>query len=214
MVIWQRAIPLMCDAAVQAGHADEALETIDWMDAVPGGSSPVLRMSVAYGRAVLAQGPQAEPLFAQALTLSEQSAPFEHARLQLAYGIWLRRHRRTLEARESLRSARDTFDVLGAMPWAERARHQLRAAGEPSQQRAVSPAEQLTPAELDIARLAAQGMTNREIGQRLYLSHRTVGAHLYRIFPKLDITSRRELAGLFLPSEQRPGPPTGTSPPL
>jgi DNA-binding CsgD family transcriptional regulator len=204
MVPWQRVVPMMCDAAIQSGHTDEAQEIIDWMAAVKGGDSPILRNSVAYGRAVLAEGPDAERLFEVALRCSAAETPFEHGRLLLAHGIWLRRQRRPTDARDSLRKARDVFDDLGARPWGDRARQQLRASGEHSQPPAPNAAGRLTPQELEIARLAAQGMTNREIGQRLYLSPRTVGAHLYRIFPKLDITSRRELS-LILPGTDQGG---------
>jgi DNA-binding NarL/FixJ family response regulator len=85
------------------------------------------------------------------------------------------------------------FDALGAIPWGERARRELRAAGEASRHRAPDARDQLTPHELQIAQLAAGGLTNREIGQRLYLSHRTVSSHLHRIFPKLGVASRSEL---------------------
>ena len=89
--------------------------------------------------------------------------------------------------------ARETFDALGLVPWSERARQQLRATGETSRPRTPHARDQLTPQELQIVQLAAEGMSNREIGQRLYLSHRTVSSHLYRVFPKLGITSRAEL---------------------
>jgi DNA-binding NarL/FixJ family response regulator len=86
------------------------------------------------------------------------------------------------------------FDVIGAAPWAEQAQAELRAAGGRTARRGPTTADLLSPQEVQIARLAAEGLSNREIGQRLYLSHRTVGSHLYRIFPKLDITSRSQLA--------------------
>jgi DNA-binding NarL/FixJ family response regulator len=93
-----------------------------------------------------------------------------------------------------LRAAVEGFDALGVIPWSQRARQQLRATGETSRPRTLGACDQLTPQELQIAQMAADGLTNREIGQKLYLSHRTVGSHLYRIFPKLDITSRAQLA--------------------
>ena len=94
---------------------------------------------------------------------------------------------------QRLRAARDTFDALGADPWSERARDELRAAGESSRKREPGVLEQLTAQELQVAQMAAQGLSNREIGQKLYLSHRTVGSHLYRIFPKLGVTARSQL---------------------
>ena len=80
------------------------------------------------------------------------------------------------------------------VPWGERARQELRASGEKSSPRVAGARDQLSPQELQIAQMAADGLTNREIGEKLYLSHRTIGSHLYRIFPKLDITSRAQLA--------------------
>jgi len=115
------------------------------------------------------------------------------ARLLLAYGAWLRRQRRVAESRAPLRAAREAFDALGAVPWGERARQELRAAGEASHHRTPRAWDRLSPQELQIARLAADGLSNREIGQQLYLSHRTVSSHLYRVFPKLGISSRSQL---------------------
>jgi DNA-binding NarL/FixJ family response regulator len=111
----------------------------------------------------------------------------------LAYGMWLRRQRRVAESRSALRAARDAFDALGALPWGERARQELLASGERSRRRSPETWDLLTPQELQIAKMTADGLSNKEIGQRLYLSHRTVGSHLYRIFPKVGITSRSEL---------------------
>jgi DNA-binding NarL/FixJ family response regulator len=151
------------------------------------------RLVIAYARAVLSEDADAEELYLAALDSNLAGWPLMHARLLLAYGTWLRRQRRPTEARAPLRSARDAFDAIGAVPWAERARVELRATGESSQRRDVAAVDQLTPQELQIAQLAADGLSNRDIGHRLYLSHRTVGSHLYRIFPKLGITSRVQL---------------------
>jgi len=87
----------------------------------------------------------------------------------------------------------DLFRQVGAPPWEERAEAELRATGETARRRDPSTLDELTPQELQIASLAAEGLSNREIGSRLYLSHRTVGSHLYRVFPKLGITSRAQL---------------------
>jgi DNA-binding CsgD family transcriptional regulator len=119
--------------------------------------------------------------------------PLYRARLELMYGVWLRRQRRAAESRSPLRSARDAFDALGAIPWSERAPQELRASGERSRRRVVASWDQLSPQELQIAHMAAEGLSNREIGPRLFLSHRTVGFHLYRAFPKLGVTSRGQL---------------------
>jgi len=100
-----------------------------------------------------------------------------------------------------LRAARDTFDALGALPWSDRASQELRASGETSRQRVPEARDQLSPQEVQVAGLAASGLSNREIGEKLYLSHRTVASHLYRIFPKLGITSRAELPGALAAGE-------------
>lgn len=97
------------------------------------------------------------------------------------------------DSRAPLRAAPDGFDALSFATLAETARQELRASGETSRRRTPEAWDQLTPQELQIARMAAEGLFNREIGQQLYLSHRTVGYHLHRIFPKLGITSRSQL---------------------
>src|SRR5260370_14053419 len=112
----------------------------------------------------------------------------------MAYGSGLRRQRRIPESRPHLRGARDIFDALGVQPWADKARAELRASGERIPEPARAPRQPLSPQELQIAQMAASGLSNREIADRLFLSHRTVGAHLYRVFPKLGIVSRSELA--------------------
>ena len=158
--------------------------------------SPLLRASLAAAAPMLATD-DAEALFDAALGADLASWPMHRARLQLAYGMWLRRRQQAADSRAPLRAARDTFDALGADAWAERARQELRAAGERSGQPGLRALDLLAPQELQISRLAAEGLSNREIGQQLYLSHRTVRNHLYRIFPKLGITSRAELAAVL-----------------
>jgi DNA-binding CsgD family transcriptional regulator len=117
----------------------------------------------------------------------------------LLYGEWLRRDLRRTEARSHLRAALDTFERLEAAPWTERARNELRATGETTPPaRRLDRLSRLTPQELQVVRLAATGATNREIGGRLFLSPRTVSYHLYKAYPKLGVSSRRELADLEL----------------
>ena len=94
-----------------------------------------------------------------------------------------------------MRAARDAFDALGADAWGDRAREELRASGESRKRHTWNTLDGLTPQELQIVQLAASGLSNREIGRRLYLSHRTVESHLYRVFPRLGISSRSQLAG-------------------
>ncbi|GGS80554.1 AAA family ATPase [Nonomuraea spiralis] len=125
--------------------------------------------------------------------------PWEAARTSLAFGERLRRERNKGSARPHLRAALETFERLGARPWAERARTELRAAGDTSAPAAPDTAlAALSPQELQIVRLAAKGLTNREIGAQLFLSPKTVSYHLYRAFPKLNVASRAQLAGLDL----------------
>ncbi|WP_406340679.1 AAA family ATPase [Streptomyces sp. NBC_01578] len=137
---------------------------------------------------------EALALFTKALAVAgAERWMFDFARVQLAYGERLRRVRATTESRGPLSAALSTFEHLGARPWAERAETELRAAGSGRRRPGASTAHTLTPQELEIARLAASGLTNKQVAERLFLSHRTVGAHLYQIYPKLGITSRAML---------------------
>ncbi|MGW1735176.1 MULTISPECIES: helix-turn-helix transcriptional regulator [unclassified Streptomyces] len=143
---------------------------------------------------------EALTLFTKALaTTGAERWPFDYARVQLAHGERLRRTRATTESRTPLSAALTTFEHLGARPWAERAETELRAAGTSKRHNTTPTTHTLTPQELEIARLAASGLTNKQIAQRLYLSHRTIGAHLYQIYPKLGITSRTMLRDTLEP---------------
>jgi DNA-binding CsgD family transcriptional regulator len=122
--------------------------------------------------------------------------PFDRARLELRFGELLRRARRRTDARRHLRAALDLFAQLGAAPWEQRAAAELRATGETARKRDASTLDDLTPQELQIARLAAEGATNRDIAGRLFLSPRTVDYHLHKVFRKLGVTSRTQLARL------------------
>ncbi|MGW4767366.1 ATP-binding protein [Nocardia sp. NPDC004278] len=187
----------LAEAAVRAGQVDALRELLHGLESAAASTpSPALHIGMRYTQAVLATD-AAEERFAAALAADLTGWPAERGRLHLAYGEWLRRQRRVVESRTHLRTARETFDALGFVAWSERARLELRSAGESSPDRSPDARERLTPHELSIAHLAAQGLTNREIGQRLYLSHRTVSTHLHRIFPKLGISSRSDLAALL-----------------
>ncbi|MGW5385332.1 AAA family ATPase [Nocardia sp. NPDC003963] len=187
----------LADAAVRSGRGDALRDLLDALaPAAARTDSPALHIGLRYARALLATETAADR-FAEMLTADLTGWPAERARAQLAYGEWLRRQRRMVDSRAPLRAARETFDALGFTAWSERARLELRGAGEASPERGRATGEQLTPHELAIARLAAQGLTNREIGQRLYLSHRTVSTHLHRIFPKLGVSARTELAAVL-----------------
>jgi DNA-binding CsgD family transcriptional regulator/tetratricopeptide (TPR) repeat protein len=184
----------LAEAAVPSGHRDDALVLLAEMETLARRTpSPQFQQAMLHARAVLADDTEASRLFEAAIATTAGHSPFTRARLRLAFGAWLRRARRVKEARPLLQAAMEAFDALGTLPWGERARQELRAAGATIARRAPERRAELTPQELQIALMAADGLTNREIGQKLYLSHRTVGSHLYRIYPKLDITSRFEL---------------------
>lgn len=169
--------------------------------------SRVMEVGMVCSRAILCADEGAEDAFLRALETDLDRWPFHRARVLFFYGAWLRRGRRVAESRAPLRAARDIFDALGAQPWAERARGELRASGERSQRAEPELVDELTPQERHIAELAAEGLTNREIGARLFLSHRTVGAHLYRTFPKLGIHSRGQLRAALGTDLDRPAGP-------
>jgi len=185
----------LVEAAIQSGHEQEARDAIATLEPVAAQSrSPVLEIGLRFARALVASDAEAEGLFQAAIT-EDTTLPLMVARSQLAYGLWLRRQRRIAESRGPLRAARDAFQSMGAAPLVERASRELRASGESSPKRLPRASDRLTPQELQIAQMAAAGMSNRDIGQSLFLSHRTVGFHLYRLFPKLGITSRNQLRG-------------------
>ncbi len=165
----------------------------EWRPIAESSGSPYLASQIAYADAVLGDDDTAEDRFRHAIENAGADWADLRARAQLAYGGWLRRNRRSTESRPLLREAAQTLDALGRSEYAERARQELRASGETTRRRIPEAWAQLTPQELQIAQLAADGLTNREVGERLYLSHRTIGSHLYRLFPKLGITSRSQL---------------------
>jgi DNA-binding CsgD family transcriptional regulator len=188
------AIGDFAEAAIQHGDRAEAMAAMMQVEsAVALTPSPRLHLVARHARALLASDDRAEGLFRDALGRDLTAWPFDRARLLLAFGSWLRRHRRQSESRSQLRAAIEAFDALGIVSWGERAREELRASGETSRRRSVASWDELSPQELQIAQMAAGGQSNREIGQRLYISHRTVGSHLYRIYPKLGITNRAQL---------------------
>ncbi len=187
-------VTFLAESALHAGRAADGRQVISALeDDAKATTSATLHRHMSYARAVLAPDEEADDLYRQALQGDLVRWPWLRARIELAYGSWLRRRRQVTQSRTYLRSARATLELIGAASWAERARAELRAAGEHAVSAAPAALDVLSTQELQIARLAAQGLSNREIGERLYLSPRTVGSHLYRIFPKLDITSRTEL---------------------
>jgi DNA-binding CsgD family transcriptional regulator len=196
------ALADLADAAVRGDGDLDAVRgyLAEWENVASATAAPHLQVQVAYASAVLATGVAAEQQFRIAIASGKADWPFYVARAQLAYGVWLRRHRRMTESRAPLREAVATFDALGLLRYAERARRELRASGETVRRRVPGAWAQLSPQELQIAQLAAEGLSNREIGERLYLSHRTVESHLYRLFPKLGVTSRAQLRDALNPA--------------
>ena len=156
--------------------------------------APSMHAYAAYGRGLLAGEGAYREAFDEALMWHELGGRrFDRARTQLAYGERLRRERHRIEARRLLRAAIDSFDEIGSPPWAERARRELQATGETTHPRVASSRELLTPQEFQVARLAADGLSNNDIAARLFISPRTVEKHLTTAFRKLDVSSRRGL---------------------
>jgi DNA-binding CsgD family transcriptional regulator len=188
------AIDYLAESASLSGRRAEALEPLRHVRELAGDTtaSAVVR-ALAYAEAVLADEDQAEARFEEANRLRANAPPWYRARVDLAYGSWLRRQRRVAESRRPLVSAQPVFDALGAAAWSARAVQELEATGRRARPHEPGTWSKLSAQELQVARLAAQGLTNREIGERLYLSHRTVSSHLYRAFPKLGVRSRSQL---------------------
>jgi DNA-binding CsgD family transcriptional regulator len=148
----------------------------------------------ARSRALISGSDDAEASYREAISsLAESRMRVESARAQLLYGEWLRRQSRRVDAREQLRAAQEAFAAMGVGPFAERAERELKATGETVRKRSVETRDELTPQEAQIARLAAERLTNAEIGAQLFLSPRTVEWHLRKVFLKLGISSRRQL---------------------
>jgi DNA-binding NarL/FixJ family response regulator len=200
------------EAAIRSGEPETAHGWLNvfelWADTT---GAPWARAVALHCRALLSDDEsEAERLFTAALDAHADAArPFERARSELAYGEFLRRVRRRVEAREHLRSALDGFETLGATLWAERARIELRASGQTARKRDPSTRNVLTMQELQIARFVAEGHTNREVAAQLFLSPRTIDFHLRNVYRKLGITSRTALARFDLDSENQ-GTPLST----
>ncbi|MFF4243375.1 ATP-binding protein [Streptomyces sp. NPDC001822] len=200
-VLAHHLLPDLAEAAVRAGCPERAVEPArrlaDWAAAT---GHPAPTAAAHRCAALTGAGTEAEHHFESALRAHASGSGFERARTELAYGEWLRRMRRSVDARDHLHEALTTFEQLDARPWAGRARAELRAAGgnqDTSGDGADIRISRLSPQEREVVRLAATGATNRQIATRLSLSPRTVGHHLYRAFPKLGIGSRSELAALL-----------------
>jgi DNA-binding CsgD family transcriptional regulator len=191
-----RVLPELVEAAARTGNPHVARAALgrlaEWTRA---GSTDWGLGIEAWCRALLTDGQDAGPLFREAIArLGRTRMRPELARARLLYGEWLRRQRRRTDAREQLRAAVQMLETIGMETYADRARRKLRAAGGTARRTAVTTAVQLTAQEAQIARLAAEGLSNPEIASRLFLSPRTVQYHLGKVFTKLDITSRGQLS--------------------
>jgi DNA-binding CsgD family transcriptional regulator len=189
------ALPELIEAAIRGGDAQVAREALDRLATTtrPSGTDFALGIE-ARCRALLSSGAEADILYREGIErLSRTQLRPELARAHLVYGEWLRRENRRVDAREQLRAAHEMLDEIGMDAFAERARKELAATGETVRRRAADTRDDLTAQERQIARLARDGLSNPEIGARLFLSPRTVEWHLHNVFNKLDIHSRREL---------------------
>ncbi len=191
--------PDRIEALVRLGRAEAAAAALAELDAQAEKTGNTwARACVQRGRGMLAGEDAIAGHFEAALALHDHTPqPFERARTELVYGERLRRAGKRTAAREWLSAALTTFDRLGAGPWAERARAELNASGRTARRRDAGPSDELTPQEMQIARLVADGLTNREIGASLFLSPKTIEYHLRSVFRKLDVRSRTELARRF-----------------
>jgi len=185
----------LVEAAVRSGHLDQARAHV--AAARQAGLhriGPRIELMIIGAAALTADDDAAGALFEAALAIPDAPRwPWEHARVQFAYGQWLRRTHDTAAARVQLRAALEIFERIGAEGFARRAREELRAAGVAYGGQSATPASALTAQERQIADLAATGLTNKQIAERLFLSHRTVGSHLHRLYPKLGVASRAAL---------------------
>jgi DNA-binding CsgD family transcriptional regulator/tetratricopeptide (TPR) repeat protein len=203
------ALPELVEAAARGGDAELARDALERLAEMtqPCGNDAALGIE-ARCRALLGRGADADDLYREAIDrLSRTALRPELARAHLLYGEWLRRADRRLDAREQLRTAHDMLVAMGMEAFAERARRELIATGETARKRSVQTVTRLTAQEGYIARLARDGLTNPEIGARLFLSARTIEWHLRKIYTKLGIGSRREL-GAALAQLGQDGQPT------
>jgi DNA-binding CsgD family transcriptional regulator len=191
------ALPELVEGAARAGHLDLAREALDRLTQGTQLAGNDLALGIeARCRALLSEGPTADSCHREAIErLSRTSVNPELARAHLIYGEWLRRANRRVEARTQLHTAHDMLAAIGMQAFADRARQELVASGERVRKRTEETRDELTAQELQIARLARDGLSNPEIGARLFLSPRTVEWHLRNVFAKLNVRSRRELAG-------------------
>jgi ATP/maltotriose-dependent transcriptional regulator MalT len=193
--VWMWALPELVEAATRGGNAVLASDALERLAETTRPCGTDLAIGIeARCRAMLRDGPAADDLYREAIEhLGRTGVRVELARARLLYGEWSRREHRRVDARVELRTALDEFRSIGMQAFAERARAELVATGEKVPRRAVETRDELTAQERQIAELARDGLSNPEIGERMFLSPRTVEWHLRKVFGKLGIHSRREL---------------------
>jgi DNA-binding CsgD family transcriptional regulator len=201
----RRGLVELIEAASRSGAAKLAFEALEQLAEVTQSSGTDWALGVeSRSRALLSDGDDAEQLYREAVErLARTRVRVDLARAHLVYGEWLRRQNRRLDAREHVRTAHEMFGDMGVEGFAERARRELLATGETLRRRPEEARGVLTPQEAQIAQLAREGLSNREIGARLFISPRTVQYHLGKVFSKLEITSRNQL-GRIPPSRLTP----------
>jgi ATP/maltotriose-dependent transcriptional regulator MalT len=192
----------LVEAATRSGARDEAVHAVEWLTEMTSASRTPWALGVQErSRALVSSGETADGAFREAIAqLERTSVGAELARTHLLYGEWLRRERRRSEARDHLRTAHHTLDGMGMASFAQRARRELLATGETARRRSLPDTQELTAQEVLIAQLAREGLSNPEIGSRMFISNRTVQYHLSKVFVKLGITSRSQLDRVQLSS--------------
>ena len=200
---WPLVTVEFVEAASRTGRAETALPALDRLEAATSASgAPWGEAIAARSRALLSDGDAAESGYRAAIDrLSPTALRLDLARTHLVYGEWLRRARRNVDAREQLRIAHGLFSDFGMEGFAERARVELRATGEHARARSVETSNELTPQEGQIAELVAEGATNNEIAAQLFITPRTVEYHLHKVFRKVGVRSRTQLARHVLESK-------------
>jgi DNA-binding CsgD family transcriptional regulator len=202
------ALPELIEAAARTGNPRIIGDALDRLtETAEAGGTEDGRGIETRSRALLSEGDTAEACYREAIgRLGRGRRRPELARAHLLYGEWLRRQRRRRDARDQLRTAFAMFDSMGMAAFAARAGAELRATGERARPRGPQAAEVLTPQEEQIARLVAGHLTNREIAARLFISASTVESHLRKIFRKLGVTSRTQLARTLQHDQGTPAP--------
>ena len=214
MIFGYLVVAELAEAAARTGEVAQVQAALDWLSERTRVTPTAWVLGIeARIRALLSDGPAADGFYRESVErLGRTRVRAELARSHLLYGEWLRRERRRAEAREQLRTAHRMLEEMGMEAFAERARRELRATGETARTRTVPAARAagagaaLTPQEAQVARLAREGLSNPEIGARLFISPRTAQYHLSNVFTKLGITSRSQLDRVLPADRDTAGP--------